>query len=169
MSLTGEKLKDFWLTRGIGVRSGATKEQLDLFESKYQVRLSKDLRDYFETVNGMEAGQCDEDLIYFWPIDDIRNIAEEFGECEHQDARNYFIFADWSICALEYAVWVSSEGEEVSPVFVITRELIKVANSFTEFIGEYINGNNDVLFLSHHSGSVSSASALKLSNSWRRR
>lgn len=55
--MIGTSLKDHWLSQSLEVNPGVSREELTAFESKYQVSLPSDLRDYFLTVNGMAEGE----------------------------------------------------------------------------------------------------------------
>ena len=75
--MIGTNLKNHWLSQGLEINSGVSREELAAFESRYQVSLPSDLRDYFLTVNGMAEGVSDDALIRFWSLNEVKPIPEE--------------------------------------------------------------------------------------------
>jgi cell wall assembly regulator SMI1 len=76
-----EGLRSNWLSRGIKINPGVSKAMLQLFESKYEVMLPDDLREYFLLLNGMDINMTDEDLIRFWPLEEVKSISEAAWLC----------------------------------------------------------------------------------------
>jgi cell wall assembly regulator SMI1 len=74
-----EKLKGFWLQKGIKVRPGLSLQQIESFESRYMFDLPPDLRLYFATVDGMQEGETDPDMFSFLPLKGVKSIPEELA------------------------------------------------------------------------------------------
>ena len=145
-----ESLRSNWLSRGIKINPGVSKATLQLFESKYKVMLPDDLREYFLLVNGMDANSTDEDLIRFWPLEEVKSISEGASAYSDQsylpDPGSIFLFADYCIWTHLYAIRLSScEGR--NEVYVIGgKSPIFLAGSFTEFATLYLaNRSLDIL------------------------
>jgi len=137
-----EGLRSNWLSRGIKINPGVSKATLQLFESKYEVMLPDDLREYFLLVNGMDINMTDEDLIRFWPLEEVKPISEDASEYSDQaylpDPGSIFMFADYCIWSNTYAIRLSS-GEKRNEVYIIGgRSPIFLAGSFTEFVTLYL-------------------------------
>jgi hypothetical protein len=140
--MIGRKLKDRWLSQGLEVNPGVSIETLSRFESRYQVSLPADLRDYFLTVNGMAEGITDDALISFWSLSEVKPIPEEAPEFARgsyvEEAESLFLFADFSIWAHGYAIRLSS-SREPNPVIVIGGEKpVRVFDSFSDLVSNYL-------------------------------
>jgi hypothetical protein len=81
----------------------------------------------------MSAGISDQNLIRFWPLAEIRPVADPAAHAE-----GYFIFADYSISAHEYGIHLSMPSRY--DVGLIGGALpIIVAKSFTQFLSAYLS------------------------------
>ena|SRR5437879_3553904 len=90
-----------WRQRGLQLAPSASQSALRDFESRFRVQCPDDFSTYLLTLGGMPEGTWDEHLIRFWPLVEIRPAAP-------RDAPDYFVFADWSISAHEYAIRLST-------------------------------------------------------------
>jgi hypothetical protein len=144
MASVGELVKIHWLRQGIKLRPGVSAAQLSAFEAKYDVRLPEDMRECFSAANGFEDGECDDEYITFFPLEEIERLnASAWGLAV--PASPYFVFADWSISAHVYAIHLSKEAAS-NPVVVTYNKLVKVADSFGEFMQGYVAGDYAVLY-----------------------
>ena len=144
MAFVGEIVKRHWLRQGIRLCHGASAAQISAFESKYDVRLPEDMRECLSVVNGFENGECDDEYITFFLLEEIERLnASAWGLPAPADS--YFVFADWSISAHVYAIHLSKEII-YNPVVVTCEKLVKVADSFGEFMQGYVEGNYAVLY-----------------------
>ena len=150
MGVLGEGLKAHWSAQGRRFRPGAPEESLAAFEVRYGVRLPPDLRDYFSTVDGMDAfGESnpfglDKDLFRFWPLNEVERATESYSP-DHflKDQASFFLFADHSIALPSFAIRLAAEAEGDNYVLAIysdggNYEATKVADSFTNFVGKYL-------------------------------
>ena len=150
MVLAGETLKRYWLRHGIKLNHGVSEDELATFEAKYHVRLPEDVREYLAAVNGFDGSErwmTDENVITFLALNEIKPLSEAWSP-KIADADSYFVFADYSLSAHVYAIWLSNDSENANLVTVAynDKNLIKVASSFSEFVQEYLEDNNAVLF-----------------------
>lgn len=150
MVMIGARLKEHWLSEGLDLNPGVSNEDLNAFESKYQVSLPGDLRDYFLAVNGMAQGVTDNALIRFWPLNEVKPIPEEAPDYDDpsyiQDPQSLFFFADYSIWSHAYAIRLSSSSEASNPVIVIGDESpTQMFDSFSELVSSYLNDPDSLL------------------------
>jgi hypothetical protein len=141
--MIGTRLKNHWLSRGIEINLGVSKEELTAFELKYQVSLPSDLRDYFLTVNGMADGVTDEALIRFWSLNEVRPIPEEapvYSDPSYiQEAQSLFFFADYCIWSHAYAIRLSADRKASSPIIIIGDATpTQIFHSFSELVSAYL-------------------------------
>jgi hypothetical protein len=143
-------LKNHWLSQGIEVNPGVSKEELRAFESKYQVTLPIDLRDYFLTVNGMAQGVTDDALIRFWSLNEVKPIPEEAPDYSDpsyiEEAESLFLFADYCIWSHAYAIRLSSRSESPNPVIIIGDETpTRLFESFSALVNNYLSDPDRLL------------------------
>lgn len=141
--MIGTNLKNHWLSQRIEINPGVSREELNAFESKYQVSLPSDLRDYFLKVNGMAEGVSDDALIRFWSLNEVKPIPEEapdFSDPSYiQEAETLFLFADYCIWSHAYAIRLSSDSESPSPIIVIGGETpVRMFESFSDLVSNYL-------------------------------
>jgi hypothetical protein len=66
-----EMLRAKWIAAGVAVNDPITPAALDRFEKKHRIPLLCEFKDYLFTVNGMQDGQVDEDLVSFLSLEAI--------------------------------------------------------------------------------------------------
>jgi len=77
MSSVGKSLKNYWISIGAKVRSGASQDAIQSFETAHGVRSSRDLCDYYQAVDGMEEGQTDNNhMLEFLPLNSLKRVTE---------------------------------------------------------------------------------------------
>jgi hypothetical protein len=150
MLSAGETLKRYWLRHGIKLNRGASEDELTAFEAEYHVRLPEDVREYFAAVNGFDDSEnwmTDENVITFLALHEMKPLSEAWSP-KIADAVSYFVFADYSLSAHIYAIRLSNDSENDSPVVVAydDKNLVKVASSFSEFVQGYLADDKAVLF-----------------------
>lgn len=104
--------------------------------------LPMDLRDYFLCVNGMPSGVCDEVLIRFWMLEEVKPLSEgapDFSSPRYINSpESVFLLADYSIWAHAYAIRLS-RNTELNEIFVVGgNSPILIFKSFSEFVDSYI-------------------------------
>ncbi|MBI1851930.1 MAG: SMI1/KNR4 family protein [Planctomycetes bacterium] len=139
-----------WIEQRLAHGPPASPEDISAFEARYRVRLPADLRAYFMTLNGSHdasAGPCDEDLISFWHLAELRPFDEPGAGPPLPPSDSLFVFADWSINALLWAVQLSGDSNSSLPVFLVGGESpVEVAPSFAAFLEGYLTRNMSMLF-----------------------
>ena len=148
MNSIGELLKTHWLGQGIKLRRGVFESEVTAFEAKYDVCLTEDMREFFAVVNGFDnrtGEEVDSDMTTFFSLEEIERLnASAWGI--GTPAESYFVFADWSISAHVYAIRLSKDCAASGAVVVVYDSLVKVADSFAEFMQAYLEDNKAVLF-----------------------
>jgi hypothetical protein len=158
MSSVGERLKSYWISIGTKVRPGASHEAIQSFEAAHGVRLSQDLSDYYQSVDGMAEGQTDNDMLEFLPLNSLKSITEElieFGGIPDYrglreslpDPYQCFVIIDYMIRSHVYAVRLSHDPLAVTPVIWICGPHWEViAPSFSDFGERYLLDRTAILF-----------------------
>lgn len=147
METIGKSLKQYWLQQGIKLKLGASEIELSAFENKYNVRLPKDLKDYFSTVNGFDDSDVDGEFITFLPLDEVEPLSINWSQSP--EAKSYFIFADYCISCHVYAIKLTKDTEFDNPIFIDfndNKNPTKIADSFSEFAQSYLKNDYKVLF-----------------------
>lgn len=139
-----ENLVAYWSRLGGNLRSGASEEELVAFEDRYQVQLPNDLRVTLAAVNGCE--EWDDNMITFLSLGEILPI-KEYWKGYWPDEPEYFAFAEHLLDSFAFAIrLLPQRGAENSVAVFYERTPIKVASSFSEFIGGYLTDNRAILY-----------------------
>ncbi len=152
-----ERLKDFWSKQGVRIQPGVSNEEIGTFESRYQVQLPPDLREYFTSVNGMQRWETDKNMFSFLPIHAIKNIPEELAHCRGipdyrdivrtlADPHCWFVIVDYLITSAVYAVRFTADIES-TPVLWIGNGVCHriVAPTFADFLEAYLANPYELL------------------------
>ena len=121
-------VKRKWAALGITPLAGATDSSIAAFEQRHGVRMPEDLRTWFRSFGGTELNEWDEELIRFWKLDEVQPA---------EVAPDFFVFADYSISAHEYAVHISESDTRVVMLAAPARR--PVAPSFAAFLHVYLH------------------------------
>jgi cell wall assembly regulator SMI1 len=145
-----ERLRGYWMQKGIKIRPGVSLQQIESFESRNLVRLPPDLRRYFATVDGMEEGETDTDMFSFLSLEAVKSIPEElahfgsipdYGEIMRSlpDPNRWFVIVAYLTSSAVYAIRLCADPEG-TPVLWIgdgTHNRV-VASSFSGFLEAYL-------------------------------
>lgn len=123
-----DQVKRRWASLGIALLPGASSQAVGEFEQLHGLRLPEELSRYFRSFGGMKDNEWDNDLVRFWGLYELTMVP---------NAANYFVFADWSLSAHEYAVRISDEGTEV--VVLYENDLVLIAPTFGAFLQTYLS------------------------------
>lgn len=144
MQSIGERLKAYWSSQGLEIRPGVSEDQLKAFESRYNVRLPRDMREYFSDVDGTGDDMDDESFICFWSLDRVVPALEYIPDAmpNRKDAEGFFIFADHSIDVFDYAIRLAKDLFEPNPVMILCPGApgfpSTVAKSFSDFAEAFL-------------------------------
>lgn len=157
--MTLEAIRNRWQALGVAVRAGLSADAVAAFEQRRGLSLPASVRRFYQFMDGMEEGSCDEELIFFWPLSAVGAVPEKLSgfrgipdyggiELSLPDAASYYIFADHSVWAHVYAMRLSGDPAAPSSVVWIGGgecwQLL--ANSFEEFLERYAMNPRDILF-----------------------
>jgi len=152
------QLRSKWLEENVKWGSVAGDDDLLLFQKKNNVILPPDFAEYFKSLNGT-GGECTDRLYEFYAIDRIKNIVDEFGQWNGipnyrnlsntlSDPRSLYVFANFNINLLAYAIRLYSFNSSQNEVFVICGDdYKKIANSFSEFLELYVRDSIDLTLI----------------------
>jgi hypothetical protein len=135
-----ESLVKSWNFQGIEINSGVSEEYLKNFEIMNQIRLPEEMRSYFTFVNGMKKGSIDDEMFYFYPLEEVNSFAKEqriSSEFRLQGKKS-FIFADYCFGANVFFIDILDIGFDC-PIYALgIIKPVRIADSFKEFIEKYL-------------------------------
>jgi hypothetical protein len=155
-SLT-ERLRGYWDSNHIHIRSGLSPEAIQRFETQYNVVFPSDLREYLLVIDGMD-GETDNELLEFLPLADVKPVPEELASfagipdyssiCDGlPDASKFFVFADYMIRSHVYAIRLRADSHASTPVIWICGPYwSEIAPSFSAFIENYLEDFERIRF-----------------------
>jgi hypothetical protein len=121
--------------------------EVDSLAARYGVRLPADFRQYLlhqcQTVD--DGGEMDGFGNAWWGLDRIRSLREECSESHFtgptppETASTAILFADKMIWCWAWGIFCG-EGPDFGRVFVASDRI--VADSFTEFVSQYVRGDH---------------------------
>ena len=145
-----KEVRTVWERQRIPNPSAATEADIVAFEQKYNVTLAPIVREYFHELNGTKTGELgmdDECLLGFWHLDQVRPVKEECPKYATADEPNLFMFADYSIWALGYAIRLAPANDAATAIFLLGgNKPVKLAPTLEEFLNRYAVGDQTVLF-----------------------
>ncbi len=147
------RLSAAWGAEDIRPAGPASADAIAAFERRHRVSLPRDFRKYLEILNGARGGRDEmgnKETIAFWRLDEIEPL--DVGGVR------IFPFADFLIDSHRYAIVLSADPRASTPIVVHHNNdtLIKIAESFTDFVRGYLSADEDVL---HPTPTVSGPSA----------
>jgi hypothetical protein len=144
------KLKTVWVSENIAGSIPASSQEILLFQSTNGVTLPGDLVEYFKLINGTNE-QYDDRFFHFYSLSQFKSIEDELknwnGVPDYsgivatlKDHKKYFVFADHMFHLFSYAIRLNNfEETQENEVLAICGETFKkIANSFSEFVDQYL-------------------------------
>ncbi|HEU4386565.1 MAG TPA: SMI1/KNR4 family protein [Blastocatellia bacterium] len=153
-----ENLKNYWSSIGTTTRSGVDPTSIASFESRYNVRFPEDFRDYITTIDGIEDGNWDDEMISFWPLHCVKSVPEaltpfagipDYSRIANRlrDASSYFVFADFLIWSHVYAIRLGTRGSDKNNIlWICGSKYYSVAESFSDFLQMYLDNPESIVF-----------------------
>lgn len=141
------KLIKYWRSLDLRIGPRNSEEIVRGFESRNDIELLPDFRDYLLNVDGMaQIGGHDCDLagFAFWPLAQIQSMLKECtnhppAESVPADPENYFVFADYLQWSWAYAIHLGTHSSEAGQIIHVgTLQPKVIAGSFTEFVDLYL-------------------------------
>jgi hypothetical protein len=123
-------------------------EAVGALERKYGIRFPDDFREYLLHACPKDDF-WDEQMTIWWPLSRIKNIPEEYAhrvrdEAIARCANKYFFFADYMIWCWAWAI-ACTEDVNRGRIVVISGYDRFVANSFAEFVDQYVVDNHQLV------------------------
>ena len=139
MGTLAEQLKTYWESIGVKTGGGTPLETIKEFEAKYGVRFPEDLRDYLLLVNGMAEGGWDEQMVEWYGLQRWETLSEAGWAPDYRyELKSYFLFADYCLHGFSYAILLSSNPAEPTPVICATGDIHVLAPTFGELLRAYL-------------------------------
>ncbi|MCD9019844.1 SMI1/KNR4 family protein [Parachryseolinea silvisoli] len=151
-----DQIKTKWyLEHGRSI-SGATDEEISLFQQKNNVLLPSDLISYFRLLNGTREPL--DSLFEFFSISRVKSIFDEYQDWEGippyrellnkiEDSRTLFVFANYSFHLFSYAIRLDPENLLKNEVFILCGgDFRMISDSFTEFMDLYLADSATLYF-----------------------
>ena len=143
-ALPYKRLIKHWEKTNHNIKFGPVHEETVVaLEQRYEIEIPEDFRTYLlNCCPDPEHDEMDENYVTWWPLHRIKNIPEE---CMHRiklreiavDSEMYLFFADHLLWCWAWAICCKS-GENYGRIAEIGNDRF-VANSFAEFVDNYIN------------------------------
>jgi SMI1 / KNR4 family (SUKH-1) len=107
-----------WKKEMIPIRPGVTSKAIESFEDHYRVTLPDDMREFFQTVDGMGGHYDDDSFSRFWPLEEVQPIDRYRPELANRYAAlsDYFLFYDHSIDLFMCAIRLQKNAVVPNPI-----------------------------------------------------
>jgi hypothetical protein len=151
-------LLERWKAEDVSIAQPCTLDTLSNFETRNSILLPSDVRQYFLAVNGMSPkapGDIDSEGFCFWPLERMVSVSDEAMQRPahksshlHSELKHYFIFADYLQSSWAYAIRLGL-NRDLRPEVVKVDDpdnLIRIANSFSEFLDLYLSNAPDLYY-----------------------
>lgn len=141
------KIKSKLQKQNVSLNRLATWQEILAFEYKYQVKLSPILRTYFLEFNGIANRDMDDNYFTFLSLADFQ-LFESISNYYDKDKYLYpncFVFSDYLVWCWGYVVQLDQLGLDGVVYQVGGVEKIKIADSFTAFLNQYLIDSDELL------------------------
>ena len=140
---SAQRVKHHWLSHNVAFNEGVSADFLADFERRFGVVLPHDMRDYFLAVNGMQEDVTDDEMLRFWPLEEVKPLpsgAPGYATADYIDTpESIFLFADYSLWAHAYAIRLSASELSKNEIFIIGGDYpILLFQSFSELVESYL-------------------------------
>ena len=143
------RLADHWRAHGAAPGSGAPEAEIATFETRHGLRLPRELREYFATLNGLEHGRDDmtNETIGFWPLAEVAPVAAEAPNAGIPEPERCIVLADYLIGSHYYVARLPKDTAAPAQILWVWRDGFgSLAGSFAQFVERYMAGDEAVLY-----------------------
>ena len=153
------RLIESWRSQNLPIREACEEADIKTFETRYKITLPPDMREYFLNVNGMtpySPGYQDEEGFSFWPLERMRAIAEDNEASDRSYLRlpekdSFFLFCDHMDWSWAYALKTLPGSSVAEGIYLVCcRNPVKIADSFSDFVGLYLERSDRLYPPSRH-------------------
>lgn len=149
-----KELREKWRIENALYGSAADTKCLLSFQERNKVIISKDLIEYFKSLNGT-GGEYTNELYEFYSIDRIVKVKDEFKNWEGipdykgllaiNDISELYVFANFTFNLFVYAIKLYPDFSDENEVYILCGEKYqKIANSFSEFVELYLSDSKEL-------------------------
>jgi len=133
--------------QNISLNKPATWQEILAFEYKHQVKLSPILTAYFLEFNGIVDREMDNNHFTFVSLDEFQSVETilSYGDKDKLLYPNCFVISDYLMWCWGYAVQLDQIGSDGVVYHVGESIKRKVADSFTEFLQQYLINSDELL------------------------
>ena len=147
-----QKLAQRWAADGARIRTVTGQPWVTEIESRYDLRMPEDFRDYLVHLCPISLEYDDNDDAVFsswWPLERIKSIPDEYefdlkNEAVRDESKRYLFFADYMVWAMAWAI-NCSEDENRGRIVVFSDGERFIADSFSDFVDQYLRDVGQLL------------------------
>lgn len=126
-----------WQSQDIRFQKGVSNEKIHALEEKLGYFFPKEFTFYLQTLNGMEDGEADHDLFYFWSSE---LIAKEIKEHKPAGPDSIFVgFADRIVIESVYMIEISKTRQLSGRISIQKKDNKIISQNFHAFLDGYLN------------------------------
>jgi hypothetical protein len=132
-----ERLRQHWSSQGhITSNTGVNPEEIRSFEAHHKVLLPQDFAVYVSKLNGILRSSSDPDS---WDeVDSEGFVFDSLSTMSPvQEAPGYYVFCEWVLGFLQYAICLDTSGSH-GQVVSVRADLHFLANNFSDFVDLYV-------------------------------
>ena len=142
-----QQLIEFWRKQNLPIQKACIEDDIRSFETRYEIALPPDMREYFLNVNGMPPyfpGDKDKEGFSFWPLDRVRTLEEDNEAHDRRYLRlteedSFFLFCDYLGWSWAYAIKRIPGSRGVEGIYLVgCPNPIKIADSCSDFVRLYL-------------------------------
>lgn len=116
-----------------------TEQEIAKFETKYNILLPDDVREYFLKINGiyLNGGFIALEPLERWSLITERGFSPEYVSKHVSNDYQYFQFGNYDISVWVWLIQLNGNPNAETPVFVLYEKLTKIADNFSDFLRKF--------------------------------
>jgi len=136
------RLLEYWRQTDSKFRPGVSLSDLAQFEARYDVALPGPVREYFMAADGT-GEEYDATFCRFYSLGEVKPVSDELtSSADRLGYPDCFVFAEWAAWCWGYAFRLTTDPEQLAPVFRVTGDTTpgpQIAPSFAQFLEQYLD------------------------------
>lgn len=132
---------EFWKEQNIEI-AGPSIDGIQNFKSEKGSDLPLDFKEFYSTVNGMEAlypNETDNQGFLFYPVNEIVSVVEEFDKTGIMNAKNILIFAEYMQKSWWYGIEIIDADKYVIGIIPDKNRFKPICDTLTQFLRFYLS------------------------------